>query len=250
MRLELDAGNTRVKWRLQAGAGDGGIVRGVFTHGGQFTDALWQQIALPDGVSLQSVCVTSVAGDALLQSLLRYSEAQWQQPLSVACVTPQQAGVQNAYADYSRLGVDRWLAILAAFNRKPGAHLVIDCGSAVTVDLVSASGCHLGGYIVPGLQLMRRALFKDTDAVQVAEGVVGKDCAPGKNTDEAVNHGLPLMVAGLVAEAKARLAALSSGDIHIWVTGGDAKKVLALLPESAVYCQDLVLDGLAYCAYR
>ncbi|BFM14243.1 pantothenate kinase [Maricurvus nonylphenolicus] len=253
MRLELDAGNTRVKWRLLSG-GDAGleevVVRGVFAHGGQFTDVLWQQIVLPDAIVPESVCITSVAGDALLQSLLRYSEAHWRQPLSVACVTPQQAGVKNAYADCSRLGVDRWLAILAAFNRRAGAHLVIDCGSAVTVDLVSEAGQHLGGYIVPGLQLMRRALFKDTDAVQVAEGVVSGDCGPGQNTNEAVNHGLPLMVAGLVAEAKSRLASLSGGPINIWVTGGDAERVLALLPEGAEYCQDLVLDGLAYCAYR
>jgi type III pantothenate kinase len=248
MRLELDAGNTRIKWRLVSA--DKVVARGVFAHGGQFTDELWQQIVLPDMVTPESVCVTSVAGEALLESLLRYSQAHWQQPLSIACVTPSQAGVQNAYGDYSRLGVDRWLAILAAFNRKAGAHLVIDCGSAVTVDLVSETGQHLGGYIVPGLQLMRRALFKDTDAVQVVEGAVGKDCGPGQNTEQAVNHGLPLMVAGLVAEAKLRLAKLSGGQINIWITGGDAEKVLALLPENAEYCQDLVLDGLAYCAYR
>ncbi len=253
MKLEVDIGNTRAKWRLRSEVEV--VARGVIAHvdgssaGSADIDMLWQQIELPEGVSIASVSVVSVACGTWLESLQRYCKKTWGLAVKRARVTAQAAGVICAYEDYSRLGVDRWLAILAARHRSAGAHLVVDCGSAVTVDLLAANGQHLGGYIVPGLRLMRRALFQDTDAVKVAAADVVADCSPGQDTQTAVNHGLPLMVAGLVEQALVRLRGLSGGRVQVWITGGDAEGLQSLMPEEAVYCQDLVLDGLAFCEY-
>ena len=93
------------------------------------------------------------------------------------------------------LGVDRWLALLAAHRHAPTEPLmVLDCGSAITLDLLVVGGRHLGGYIVPGLALMRSSLLSETAGVAV-EALSSVTSCPGRDTSTAVGHGLPLMAA-------------------------------------------------------
>src|SRR5690606_18274094 len=84
-------------------------------------------------------------------------------------------GVRCAYADPARLGVDRWLAVVAAYRDPGGPAVVFDCGTAITVDAVTTAGEHLGGLIIPGIQLMRRALYGSTAGIsdEGDEGDVG-----------------------------------------------------------------------------
>lgn len=248
LRLELDLGNTRVKWRLLQA--DKVIARGAAAHSvGADVESLWRTIQVPADAVIAAVYVASVASQALTQSLLEYCRSVWRLEAKVARVSQQAAGVINGYSDYQRLGVDRWLAVLAASQKANGAQLIVDCGSAVTVDLLTADRRHLGGYIVPGLRLMRRALLQDTADVKVGELATIGDCGPGSDTQAAVAHGLPLMVAGLVSAAWQRLSAQESESVSIWVTGGDGELLLSLMPAGAVYCQDLVLDGLRFCEF-
>ncbi|MBY6212960.1 type III pantothenate kinase [Microbulbifer agarilyticus] len=258
MILELDQGNTRGKWRLLRVASAGAsqvIARGAFAPG-----PWWSAEHLPDAWSQHRptrVRCGNVAGAEVAHQIATRLKQEFAVPVAFARVSPECAGVTCAYQEVGRLGVDRWLAVLAAYARDPSPALVVDCGSAVTLDLLGAGGQHLGGYIVPGLGLMRRALYSDTDAVKVDEVFSqGMPLAPGMNTEQAVNHGLPLMVLGAIEMAQRellrQLAAVSgekAGAPRLLFTGGDGA-FIASLPasptQSAVEVLDeLVMEGLA-----
>src|SRR5262249_50802807 len=119
-------------------------------------------------------------------------------------VRAEQFGVRCAYADPSRLGVDRWVAVLAAHHLAPGAACVIDAGTAVTFDAVDARGQRLGGLILPGPRLLASALDRNTDAIGAthAPGArpLGLDLL-GKDTDTAVGNGAMLALTGALERA-------------------------------------------------
>ena len=78
----------------------------------------------------------------------------------------ESGSVRNGYEDIAQLGVDRWAAIVGAYTHFGSAVCIVDAGTAVTVDLVRDGGRHLGGLIVPGLQLMRSSLEQDTEDIE------------------------------------------------------------------------------------
>ncbi|WOX06777.1 type III pantothenate kinase [Microbulbifer pacificus] len=253
MILELDQGNTRGKWRLiratpVAGGETEIVARGVFAPG-----PWWLEAALPVcwlECAPRRVRVANVAGRDVESAI----EARLLRDLGVvaefARVSAACDGVRCAYAQVEKLGVDRWLAVLAAYRRSPAPALVVDCGSAVTLDLLGGGGEHLGGYIVPGLGLMRRALYSDTDAVKVAESFApGMSLAPGTNTQDAVNRGLPLMVLGAVDQAfgflQQQCAATGAAAPRLLLTGGDGALLASLSERPFVLLEDLVMEGLA-----
>lgn len=257
--LDIDMGNTRLKWRLMSG--DKLVEQGAFSWadydsfapGAGATSSIWERVA-PHCVSLGRVRVGSVAGAERNQALAAWVREKWGIETEFAQTSAAAAGVRNSYEDPSRMGVDRWLAAVAAYQRVAKACLVVDCGSAVTVELIDATGQHLGGYIVPGLRLMRRALFNDTDAVKVGSQPLPEVLAPGKDTAAAVNNGLPQMVLGLIERAYRQLELTQPGEaedtaVQVLVTGGDGRVLIAHLDrsigENAEFVADLVLDGLA-----
>lgn len=249
--LELDQGNTRAKWRLLADAGDGAasiLDRGAFAPGDW-----WAAESLPSAWVAHAphrIRAANVAGAAVAESIAARLRRDFDVEVEFARVTAECGGVRCAYPDVSRLGVDRWLAVLAAFRRAPTPALVVDCGSAVTLDLLGANGAHLGGYIVPGLGLMRRALFSDTDAVKVAQpSEPPASLAPAQDTAAAVNRGLPLMVLGAVERAYDGLAhqcALEAAPgPRLLFCGGDADLLAPWCDRPHEVAGDLVMEGLA-----
>lgn len=248
MILEIDIGNTRIKWRRLRS--DQVVESGVITHRGAELVDCWPQLG---ALAPELVRVASVSSPTIRDSLAAYCLAVWGLRPCYAVATPAAAGVTNAYRQPGQLGIDRWLALLAARRHFPGRHcLVVDSGSATTFDLLRADGCHLGGYIVPGLQMMQRALYADTAAVKVPELMADDQCMPGQDTGACVGHGLPLMLVGLCHQALTRFSALvgaATADIVVIITGGDAGYLQVLLV-NAVHIRDLVLDGLALCELR
>ncbi|MEW5249009.1 type III pantothenate kinase [Microbulbifer sp. 2201CG32-9] len=242
MILEFDLGNSCGKWRqLRAGAV---MARGSLSYADLHRGLLPGESALarPRRVRAANVAGAQVAG--VLQQVIG---DKFGLPVEFARVEPDCAGVTCAYRDVGRLGVDRWLAVLAAHQRYPGPALVADCGSALTLDLLGAGGQHLGGYILPGLELMHRALFRDTDAVKVSlDPSPGMSLSPGRDTGEAVNRGLLLMALGAV-ERSLRLLESQSGGAgpRLWLTGGDAALISSFCEWPYQIVPDLVLDGLA-----
>jgi len=239
--LEVDLGNTRGKWRLLDGAAArarGSLATADLRRGELPAD--WAQLRP------QRVRAANVAGADAAVALERGIREQFGLGVAFARVEQHCAGVTCAYRDVARLGVDRWLAVLAAYQRDPRAALIVDCGSAVTLDLVDNAGQHLGGYILPGLNLMRRALYQDTDAVRVAAAwEPGMALAPGRDTAAAVNRGLPLMVLGALERAREMLAVEAGAAPSLWITGGDGAFIASLCDLPHRLAPELVMDGLA-----
>lgn len=237
-RLELDAGNTFIKWRL-LDAEEGVLARG------RWLTAEFSIEQLQDcGYRPEAVWLASVAGDGLNQLLTLGVESHWQVPLRRASTSVTAAGVRNSYADPSRMGVDRWLAMLAAWNRVGQSCWVVDCGSAITVDLLDAAGCHRGGYILPGLRLMQQSLLGNTAEVRVDRDIEHYSVAPGRDTSSAVAHGANLLLLSLARQLREGIPGVAS-PARVLVTGGDGAQLLEMIPE-AESCPDLVMDGLKW----
>ncbi|GAB2903142.1 type III pantothenate kinase [Microbulbifer echini] len=241
MILELDIGNTRGKWRL--------LSKGQVKTRGSFQTADLRAGDLPKGWDLlnpKRVRVVNVAGPVVADTLQGHIQALFSLEVEFSQVLEECAGVACGYENHRLLGADRWLAMLAAFDRDRRAALIVDCGSAVTLDLLDNNGRHLGGYIVPGIGLMQRSLYLDTHAAKSAQEVAFiESLEAGRNTDEAINRGLLLMVLGAIDRALEELCEFCDGEPLLWLTGGDAPLLSALYQQDHRLAPELVMDGLA-----
>jgi len=233
MILLIDAGNTRLKWRL---TGTGGPLEGAAV----MADAepliglsgYWSDI--------DRILVSTVASESARAQLHELLLARAKVPVEYCWAESTRDGLSNSYGDVSRMGADRWHAMLAGWVRCKASFAVVDAGSAVTVDYVNAGGRHLGGYILPGLQMMRRSL--KVDAARIGfEQSEQLDTRPGQSTGECVNHGLAWLTEALVQ--RIHHDAKAFGLSAIYLTGGDARRLQALGLEANVI-EGMVLDGL------
>ncbi len=241
MLLELDCGNTLIKWRLLDHEGrvrDGDMAPDLVELqrllGGQEREIRGCRL-----VSVRSPEETQTVVDQLTSWLKLHPE--------VARPARELAGVSNGYDDHARLGMDRWLALVAGYDLCRKACVVIDLGTAVTVDYVNAQGQHLGGYIAPGSKLLRSGLLRHTRLIRYDAGVPGRpdSAVPGRNTAEAVEYGCDLMLAGFVREQLRIGNEVMGGGMVVILTGGDAERVAEMLPVGCHVIGDLVFRGLA-----
>ena len=235
-RWVFDLGNTRLKCaRLDA---QGGLAKvlALGHDGASFAHALAQ--ALPD--SLESACLASVASPALTTAV-RDTVLTRCRRLSIARTQARLDGLVVAYEDPSRLGVDRFLAMLAAYRRARRATLVVGVGTAVTVDLVRADGLHLGGSIAPSPRLMRQALHQAA-AQLPAQGGQALDFAA--DTADALASGCDGAAVGLIVHSLERAQARLGERPQLLLHGGGSEALQPWLPQ-AEYAPSLVLEGLA-----
>ena len=238
--LECDLGNSRCKWRLLGEEGSALEMGSFFYREG------FERLPLPQNV--QRIRVSAVADDTVVAGFRSRLQELGVEP-EFAQSSAAAAGVVNAYIDSpEKLGVDRWLAVIAAYNRCGGAVLVIDAGSALTVDLVAADGVHLGGYIVPGGQLMMSSLRSDTGGVRFEPGDYSAGLAFGGTTADAVNAGVLAAQAGAVLVAIEEARRRIPKDFAILLAGGGAGALKAglNLGSDVEEVPDLVLDGLRW----
>lgn len=187
------------------------------------------------------VRIACVAGDR--DGIAGRFEDAYGVPPEFARTTPELAGVTCGYDEPARLGVDRWLALVAAWNAVRRAVAVVDLGTAATLDFATADGRHQGGYIVPGLGLMAAALARETAGVRVA-GDLAPDLAPGRNTAQAVRRGSTAMLLDFIEASVGRFADAGADSPEVFLTGGDAELLAERLPFALRVEPDLVLDGL------
>jgi len=234
MMLELDIGNTRVKWRC---VDRGGAIQ---ESGDWKRNAGWSGL---DRISspVTAARAVSVAGESDNRALCKEIQARWGVETRFAVSQKNQGGLQNSYDDESRMGADRWLAMLAVRAETAADALVVSCGSAVTIDLIAASGRHVGGYILPGLAMMTQALLHRTDRVRFDASVPHWKLEPGTSTCEAVHNGALLAVCSAI---KSVILAQTPRPL-CYLCGGDAELVASHLGEPVVLRKHLVLDGLA-----
>lgn len=227
MILQIDAGNTRLKWRVRSH--DCTVERGVVAAGEVFDGSA---LSFP----VEHAIVSTVQSDARRAALSRQLRAE-------LGVTPvffdtelSQGGVRCAYARPGDMGADRWHALVGAAACQHPPLVVVDAGSAITIDYLDGEYRHQGGYILPGERLHLGSLTGQTDRVRF-EQEDGYSRRPGRSTNECVMSGLYWL-----REAFAdRLNAENCG--AVLVTGGDAEPLLAAGLQ-AHWHPELVLDGL------
>ena len=239
MDLLVDIGNTSLKWS-PCESGELGGMRAVRHHGALPIDlhAAWEQLPRP-----RRVLVSSVAAPAMTQALRVACRSRWGLETELVAVDPGFGGVALAYAQPQMLGVDRWLVLIAARRTCAGPVLVVDAGTAVTYDLLLASGRHLGGLILPGVEMMRHSLLGGT-AMPRAEPV--EAALPwATDTAGAIGTGPIEALGALAGRLLGRLEETAGEAPDLLLTGGDAERLRPAFPGSVRTDPDLVLQGLA-----
>ncbi|SBS29320.1 Type III pantothenate kinase [Marinomonas aquimarina] len=228
--LVIDAGNTRIKWTLFQG-------REILDKWAQDTLDV-PRCGAPSQIVFASV--RSAAEDESLMAEIRATLPNT--PLTVVHSERQACGVQNSYAEPHRLGVDRWLGAIAAYKEYGGPVVIIDAGTAIKADFVDQSGVHLGGYIVPGLDLMVSSLIDKTAKIryQESEQSLGSDGIP-HSTADAVQQGCLEMALGFVQRLHERHC-----DARWIATGGSSQKLMAALAIDCELDVHLVAKGAKY----
>lgn len=230
--LLLDVGNTRVKWRLLV---DDVVSEGAVDHRGDVP----QMVASLPRMAVARVALAQVLGAKPGEALVKALAARYRCLPQQAVVKSGVLGVTVAYRQPQRLGVDRWLAMLAARRLGPGQPSVVAmAGTALTLDVVTAEGRHLGGLIAPGLTSAARATLRDT-RFDCAALPVPAPGALGRDTEICVALGARLACLG----ALDRGAAMAPPGSVRWLGGGDAPALLPMLPGWQPLRQP-VLDGL------
>lgn len=235
----FDLGNSRLKFAPMQGDGRVGAVQAI-AHDGAAFESGWEA-GLP--ACFGAAWVASVAAPGVQAALLDALAARGAE-VRIARTQAAFAGVRIAYAAPSRLGVDRFLALLGAHARgAAGASLVVGVGTALTVDLLDA-GRHLGGRIAPSPALMRAALHARAPLLPVDGGVYAEFA---DDTDDALASGCEGAALALVARSLEAAAARVGRAPSLLVHGGGAPALLPRLP-GAAHAPALVLEGLAHYA--
>jgi type III pantothenate kinase len=233
--IAIDAGNTRIKWGVHDGAT--WLAQGACPT----TDvARLGEISVVAGWPVDAPIVAcNVAGevvektiDVLLTS--RFRRPKWLRPSAQAC------GVRNLYELVERLGADRWAALIGAREHVSTACLVVCAGTATTVDWLAANGEFRGGLILPGVDLMRASLARNTAQLPLGDGQFR--CEP-RNTLDAIASGCLHAQLGAIERMFAKLAA--EPDAVCLLTGGAAPHLVSYLNIPFQLMDNLILDGLA-----
>jgi type III pantothenate kinase len=158
---------------------------------------------------------------------------------------PQALGVTNAYREPERLGVDRWMALIAASELVRGDVVVIDAGSAITLDLLRADGKHLGGAILPGINTSLDVFKRIFSHIDFNDPAIDETTEPGCSTEEAIHinykHNSIDLLPGLVN----RWTSYFDNEATILLAGGDAIQVKSELQKPTRIVPDLVFLGMA-----
>lgn len=235
MIVAIDAGNTCCKWGVFDASG-------VLVRQGTIDTAQVTALAHAgqDWLGCRRVVLSNVAGAAVGRQLQAVCD-QLGLPLMTIVATPSACGVTNGYLPPALLGVDRWAALVAAWNRYREPCVVATAGTALTVDALSSQGEFLGGLIVPGRRMMQSALAAGTAGLGEPAGVLQHFPV---NTGDAICSGAWLAMAGAVERMCHALQAREGRAPRCVLSGGDAAGLQVVLPSPAEIADNLVLHGL------
>lgn len=236
MKLLIDIGNSRVKWAFATG--NVLVDADALAHDGRPALTLERIPAHP----VQAIWLTHVTGAAHEAAIVDILRTRYGVQPQLARAAPHWYGLHNGYREPERLGVDRWLAMMAAWREaQPGAQAscVVDAGTALTADVIAGDGRHLGGFIAAGLQTQQRAVLGAT-RFATRETETPFLSGLGIDTESCVRQGALLACLGAIERA-ARQAGASARCV---ITGGDAPILLAHLPAHWKHDPNLVLHGL------
>ena len=247
MDLLVDIGNSRIKWARF----DGGRLHDAAEapHQGAGIAAAatsaWQQWDRPERVFF-----SIVADEDRSRSLATWVHRHWRIDARRIRSEREAFGVTNAYPEPGQLGTDRWATLVALRAETDGSACIVDCGTAITVDLLGAAGRHMGGLIVPGLCMMREGLARGTCNIgnMAAEEPLAGDGLLAVSTAEAVLAGTRQAAVAFVDRVISRIGERYGPEIELVITGGDASRLFRWLSASFRHEPLLVLEGLGVIA--
>lgn len=236
--LAIDAGNTRIKWGLRVG--DEWVAKGAIatTEAGKLGRD-WP--VMPTGTR----ALGSNVGGLAVQAFLYEACARHDLVLSLIDSRCEQLGVTSHYRDCAQLGSDRWAALVAARHASSLSQLVVNAGTALTVDALRADGVFAGGLIVPGPALMRRSLGAATAQLRLTDGRF--EPFP-RSTPDAITTGSVQAAIGAIERMREAMAAAGFAPQRIVLAGGGAPELEPHLPMPVTLNDNLVLDGLVLIA--
>lgn len=232
--LAIDAGNTRIKWGVYDGVRwlEQGALPTAESH------RLGVELA-PAGL-VDRVVIANVAGEpvrtALSNAWPRVAPPVWVVGREAQC------GIRSSYADPAQLGGDRWAALIGARGVCAGSCVVVNAGTTMTVDALSADSIFLGGFIVPGFELMRSALAANTALLHVRDG--GFSFFPD-TTGDAITSGALNALAGAIERMCRYMIDTGENEPLVVVSGGNGPLLLPHLSAPTQLVDNLVLEGLA-----
>lgn len=240
MNLLVDVGNSRVKWCSHSGGRLLDMSEASHRHSdiGAIARSEWSTLGSP-----AHLVIANVAGADTESALSCVAGELWGVAPTFIRSARESFGVVSAYSEAERLGVDRWVAMIGARKLAPGALGIVDCGTAITLDFVDASGKHRGGLILPGVLLMRRSLASSTGDLPMAAGKFAKVLAT--DTVEAISAGTLNAAAWSIRMFRREIENQTDSRITWFLTGGGSASLLSLLDSEFRHHPHLVLEGLA-----
>lgn len=242
MILDIDCGNSCIKWRL---AGHTTVQRLDYSSSDGFN--CWHD----DRDSITRVRISSVAAESIAEKIKTFWLRESGLEVEFARTLKSLNGLYCSYRDPQKLGVDRWLAMLSSWQQAQAPCLVIDSGTLMTIDAIDGHGYHLGGYIVPGFQVLKRSMQHtamnnlNTDPIKARSLPIF-----GNNTQAAIDGGCLSMTLALILHSIAQFEVGS--DLRLFLCGGGAEVLAPHLRAEAelkpIFIEErpnLVLDGLA-----
>ncbi|WP_376693899.1 type III pantothenate kinase [Wenzhouxiangella sp. EGI_FJ10409] len=234
--LVIDIGHSRVKWaRLVDGAID---PRSIGRAATDRPDALHAAL---DELDCRRALLS---GQSRPESVARIAERLTRRGARVDIITTGDRPMPVPAA-YKSLGCDRWLALQKPRLESPGAFVVVDSGTAITVDLVDSGGRHRGGWIMAGIEAARSGLFARAPGLNRPLPEAGDVERPARDTGRALARGGLLLAAGGIERAIRAAEQAVDDQVSLWLTGGDAAELVSHLERTARHDQHLVLHGLA-----
>jgi type III pantothenate kinase len=238
--LAIDVGNSRLKWGLRGP--HGWITLGITSNSDIGTLSLrdWQN--LPRPMRVVGVNVAGEAGRVRVEAQL----ARWRLTPEWIVASEAACGVTNHYARPSQLGADRWVSLVAARRRSattgadPCACVVVNAGTAVTIDSLDADGVFRGGLILPGMRLMLQALAENTSGLKSEPGEFREF---PDNTADALYSGAMQAVCGAIEQMR-QLVDTDSARVRVYLAGGAAPEIGPHLNPPVEVVDNLVLEGV------
>ncbi len=238
MKLLFDLGNSRCKYAV---LGENGIMEYGYKNYEPF-GKLYTVKSLCDAYEATKVIICSVLSEKMNADILETLQNKDGCDVYFLVAEKNSFGVELAYENPSAMGVDRVAALIAAKEKYSGSTCVVDCGTAITIDVLNASGAHQGGVIFPGEKAMRKGLLECTRIT--CDDAEVEFNAHASSTEQAIYTGCVSAVAGGIEYAIKKMSSNNDGFDQIVFTGGNAEGVKGHVDLQAQIEPTFVLDGL------